>query len=196
MHRLLAPAAVVLALVLTGCGTAGSTGGAGTEPSSPPSSPADAESVAEPGGTDTDAGKVDAEPVSKTYAFTAETVAGEAFDGATLAGKPTVLWFWAPWCPTCRAQIDGVSTLAQANAGSVNVVGVGGLDESAAIGDFAEDVPAQEVVQLSDPDGSVWRHFEITTQSSYVVLDADGTTVASGYLDDDELVDVVADLAG
>ncbi len=107
-----------------------------------------------------------------------------------------MLWFWAPWCPTCRAQIDGVSTLAEANAGTVNVVGVGGLDESAAIGDFADDVPAEEVVQLSDPDGGVWRHFEITTQSSYVVLDADGATVASGYLDDDELVDVVAGLAG
>ena len=32
--------------------------------------------------------------------FTSETVAGEPFDGADLAGKPTVFWFWAPWCPT------------------------------------------------------------------------------------------------
>ncbi len=38
-----------------------------------------------------------------------------------------MLWFWAPWCPTCRAQIPTVSGLGE-YADQVNVVGVGGLD--------------------------------------------------------------------
>jgi hypothetical protein len=30
--------------------------------------------------------------------FAGTTVEGKPFSGASLAGKPTVLWFWAPWC--------------------------------------------------------------------------------------------------
>ncbi len=41
----------------------------------------------------------------------------------------------------------------------------------------------------------MWRRFGVTEQSSYVVLDADGQTVASGFLDDAELADLVARLA-
>ena len=127
--------------------------------------------------------------------FTAETVAGDAFAGADLAGKPTVLWFWAPWCPTCHAQVAGVGDLAETHGSDVNVVGVGALDEREAIEGFAEDV-SPEVTLLADPEGAVWRHFEVTAQSTYVVLDADGTQVAAGYLDDAELADTVADLVG
>jgi hypothetical protein len=35
--------------------------------------------------------------VSELLAFRAETVGGEQFDGAELAGEPTALRFWAPW---------------------------------------------------------------------------------------------------
>lgn len=34
---------------------------------------------------------------SELLAFSAETVRGEPFDGAELAGEPVALWFWAPW---------------------------------------------------------------------------------------------------
>jgi thiol-disulfide isomerase/thioredoxin len=55
--------------------------------------------------------------------FTSVTVGGETFDGRQLAGKPAVLWFWAPWCPTCRAQTPAVSRLAETYRNRVNVVG-------------------------------------------------------------------------
>ncbi|WP_248580824.1 redoxin domain-containing protein [Nocardioides sp. InS609-2] len=128
--------------------------------------------------------------------FSSQTVDGAAFEGSSLAGRPAVLWFWAPWCPTCRRQIAGVSAAADQFADEVAFVGVGSLDDSEAIDDFAADVPAREIAQLADPDGEVWRHFGITEQSTYVVLDAEGRTVTSGYLDDAELLDVVGDLAG
>jgi len=51
-------------------------------------------------------------------------------------------------------------------------------------------------VQLADPEGAVWRHFSVTAQSTYLVLDADGSQVAKGYLDDAELGDMVDRLAG
>lgn len=127
--------------------------------------------------------------------FSSETVGGEAFDGATLAGKPTVFWFWAPWCPTCRAQISGVGELAETYGAEVNVVGVGSLDEREAIEGFAAEV-SPDVTLLADPDGAVWRQFGVTAQSTYLVLDEAGNEQASGYLDDAELVALVEDLAG
>jgi len=127
-------------------------------------------------------------------AFTAETLDGSSFDGETLAGRPAVVWFWAPWCPTCRAQAPGVSRLAEQYDGQVSVVGVGGLADAGDIRDFAEQVDGP--THLIDEDGEVWRHFGVTAQSTYLVLDADGGVVAEGYLDDHVLADKVEGLVG
>jgi len=143
-------------------------------------------------GSRSGAGAVSAGAVS--LKFTGEDIDGAPYDGEQLADKPTVLWFWAPWCPTCRAQAGGVETLAQEYAGRVNVVGVGGLADPADIRDFARQVEGP--MHLVDEDGEIWRHFDVTAQSTYVVLDADGAVVSEGYLDDDALADQVAELVG
>ncbi len=139
---------------------------------------------------DTSATAVDGADLS----FTGETLAGEAFDGAELAGKPAVLWFWAPWCPTCRAQAGGVSALAQKYGDDVNVVGVGGLAAPGDIEEFARTVDGP--THLVDPEGAIWRHFGVTAQSTYLVIDGDGQILADGYLDDPVLAEKVAELAG
>lgn len=128
------------------------------------------------------------------YRFTGTTLDGERFDGARLKGKPAVLWFWAPWCPTCRAQSVTISRLAEQYDGKVEVIGVGGLDSASAIRDLAEQIPY--VTNLVDDRGLVWRHFRVTAQSTYTVIGADGEITSEGYLDDDELTAMVARLAG
>ena len=140
-------------------------------------------------------GQTAAAPVANDLDFTSTTVSGDSFSGMSLAGKPTVLWFWAPWCPTCRGQVDGVSALAEKYADQVQVVGVGSLDDSQAIDDFAAKVSG-DVTMLDDAQGEVWRHFKVTAQSTYLVLDADGKAQATGYLSDDELDKVVASTVG
>lgn len=133
--------------------------------------------------------------VPATLRFRSTTVDGEAFDGAALAGKPVLLWFWAPWCPTCRSQTDQVQALARDYDGKVSVVGVGSLDDAAAIKAFAGDAPG--LTHLSDADGAVFRHFEVVQQSSFVLLDAAGEKVWSvGYGGSDDLADQVAAVAG
>lgn len=126
--------------------------------------------------------------------FRATTVDGSTFDGSSLRGKPTVLWFWAPWCPTCMAQSVNVAALAEKYEDRVAVVGVGGLDSAARIREVATQIP--HVTQLVDDRGQVWRHFRVTAQSTYTVIDAAGEIVSEGYLDDAELDDLVARLDG
>jgi thiol-disulfide isomerase/thioredoxin len=128
------------------------------------------------------------------FDFAGTTVDGSRFEGSSLAGKPAVLWFWSPWCPTCRAQSGNVSDLAQKYDGEVAVVGVGGLDSAEAIDELAARIP--HVIHLSDERGQVWQHFRVTAQSTYTVIDADGEIIVEGYLDDAELNDLVAQLAG
>jgi thiol-disulfide isomerase/thioredoxin len=131
---------------------------------------------------------------SSVYDFTGTTLDGESFDGTQLEGRPAVLWFWAPWCPTCRAQIPNVTQLAEKYDGEVAVVGVGGFDTEDAIRELAEDIP--HVTHLIDDEGKVWSHFGVTAQSTYAVIGADGEIEAEGYLDDQELNDLVEKLAG
>ena len=130
-----------------------------------------------------------------TLDFTGTTVTGEAFEGASLAGRPTLLWFWAPWCPTCRGQIPQVEGIAADHAGELNVIGIGSLDSAEAIAGFADDV--DDVVHLEDVDGELWKRFGVTEQSSFVLLDADGTVVfEAGYGGTDDLDAQVDDVLG
>lgn len=127
--------------------------------------------------------------------FTAQTVDDERFEGAELAGRPALLWFWAPWCPVCRSQVPLVEDLAARYGDDLGVVGVGSLDSAEAIASFADDTSG--ITQLTDPGGELWRRFGIVEQSSFVVLDGAGREVLrSGYANDDGVRDAVDGLMG
>jgi len=187
-------AAVAATLVLAGCA------GPAAEPEaaapSPTSSTAAPTTDPEPSPSAADSSEPTAEPVPATLSFRSTTVEGRPFDGASLAGKPVLLWFWAPWCPTCRSQIDDVQAVARDFAGKVSVVGVGSLsDDADAIKGFAAD--ASGLTHLDDQSGEVFRHFGVVQQSSFVLLDARGEKVWSvGYGGSDDLAEQVAAAAG
>lgn len=177
MRRLVLAAVVPLAVLLGACGQDVATSEG--EPAPAESSPTMSSSTTTP----------------ELLDFTSTTVGGESFEGASLAGRPTVLWFWAPWCPTCRSQIPQVEQLASDHAGALNVIGIGSLDSAEAISDFAGDV--EGVMHLEDVEGELWKRFEVTEQSSFVVLDADGTvTFEAGYGGSDDLDAEVESLLG
>ncbi|WP_162891181.1 redoxin family protein [Aeromicrobium sp. A1-2] len=139
-------------------------------------------------------GASDSGAAAVSFSFTGESLDGATYDGRQLAAKPTVLWFWAPWCPTCRAQAGSVASLAKQYAGQVNIVGVGGLADQDDIRAFARQVVGP--IHLIDEDGEIWRHFGVTAQSTYLIVDAQGRTVSSGFLDNVQLADLVAELVG
>jgi thiol-disulfide isomerase/thioredoxin len=189
--------AAVVVLMLTGCAgpQTGSQGSAAT--SSAPAATASAPSPSpSPTATAAPGRPTPSAPrAPDTLSFRGTTVDGRPFDGASLAGKPVLLWFWAPWCPTCRSQIRQVQEVARDYAGEVAVIGVGSLADAAAIKAFAADVPGP--THLVDESGAIYRHFEVVQQSSFVLLDAEGRTVWSvGYGGSDDLSGQVAVVAG
>ncbi|MCH7230907.1 redoxin domain-containing protein [Glycomyces sp. L485] len=124
--------------------------------------------------------------------FTSTTIDAEPFDGASLEGEPAVLWFWAPWCPTCAAQASGVNAAFESYGDQVNIIGVGGLGIEREMEKFIDRTDTGAIPHLVDESGEVWGHFEVTEQSAFVLIDADGSLVFSGYLDNEGLDERIA----
>ncbi|MGZ4514738.1 MAG: protein disulfide oxidoreductase [Mycobacterium sp.] len=106
--------------------------------------------------------------------FTGTTLSGAAFNGASLQGKPAVLWFWTPWCPFCNAEAPGVSQVAAANPG-VTFVGVAAHSDVAAMRNFVAKYNLK-FTNLNDADGSIWARYNIPWQPAYVFYRADGSS--------------------
>jgi len=126
--------------------------------------------------------------------FTGTTIDGEAFDAAALAGKPALLWFWAPWCATCAAQAGSVTNIQAEYGEKLGVLGVAGMGNNADMHEFVSDLQVNGVRNLDDEAGVLWRKFGITEQSTYVLVDRSGRIVTTGYLDDLELTTKVKSL--
>jgi thiol-disulfide isomerase/thioredoxin len=135
-------------------------------------------------------------PTGPLLAFTATTLDGQAFDGMSLAGKPAVLWFWAPWCPTCLSQAPGVREAVARYSDRVGIVGVAGLDKTEAMPEFVRLAKVQSMTHLADEAGVVWKRFGVTAQSIFVLLDRSGNVTFKGQLSADEVPARVASLLG
>jgi thiol-disulfide isomerase/thioredoxin len=184
------PALLLAVTLLAACGQ--ETGPTGATPTTPATSGAQEPAPTKAGKPAKDDAVA---PVPDTLDFTATTVGGETFEGATLAGRPVLLWFWAPWCPTCRGQVPQVEGLAAEHQGDLAVVGVGSLDSEEAIAEFAGGV--EGLTHLVDTEGALWQRFGVVEQSSFVLLDADGEVAfEAGYGGSDVLGDQVADVVG
>lgn len=122
-----------------------------------------------------------------TFAFTGTTLDGQTFDAAAMAGKPAVLWFWAPWCATCFGQAPSVAEEATEHTGKVNFLGVAGLGKQPEMAEFVRDGEVGNVTHLNDEAGEIWRKFGITEQSHFVMIDRTGAVVHKGWLDSQTL---------
>ncbi len=181
-----------LALALAACaGCSTGSGAASTPPAAPSSGTAsavnNAPSTSTPAPTTsgsagpspsptTSATATSAATVPATLAFRATTVDGTAFAGAELAGKKTVLWFWAPWCTVCARAAAGVKDAATALGPDVRVVGVAGLSTDAAdMRRFVDRGGLQSLTNLADTTGDLYARFGITQQDTFVLIGPDGT---------------------
>ncbi|MER7173965.1 peroxiredoxin family protein [Streptomyces mesophilus] len=177
---------VALMALVAGCGSQEPSAASADSPSATKSSSPANSSTPE-----------DSPQVPETLRFTGTTVDGKSFDAATLAGKPVVLWFWAPWCPKCRAQAAETAKVAEEFTDKAHVLGVAGLDKNDAMRDFVAETGTESFPHLSDENGEVWKRFEVTEQSRYVILDQDGKQVYEGVLPAGEgLADKLTELTG
>jgi thiol-disulfide isomerase/thioredoxin len=139
--------------------------------------------------------KAAAVAVADTLTFTGKTLDGAAFDASVLAGKPALLWFWAPWCATCAGEAQSVNDLRTKYGDRLGILGIAGMGGTAEMHEFVADLGVQNV-NLDDQAGVLWKRFGITQQSTYVLIDRSGAVRTTGYLDDLQLTDKVKTLVG
>ncbi|WP_433307650.1 redoxin domain-containing protein [Actinoplanes sp. CA-030573] len=132
--------------------------------------------------------------IPDTLRFVGKTLDGAGFDATTMAGKPAILWFWAPWCATCASEAQSISDLADEYRGRLGILGIAGLGDNKAMHEFVSDLNVAKVPHLDDQAGKIWKKFKITQQSTYVFLDRSGKIVRTGYLDDLQLTAEVKSL--
>jgi thiol-disulfide isomerase/thioredoxin len=186
--RLIVPALLAVVVVaVAGCGSATYGSAAGKTAGKPAAEPSAGDAV------ESAAGKPVTVPES--LRFTGTTLDGKAFDGASMAGHPVVLWFWAPWCAICAGEAATVSDAAAKYKGSVDFLGVAGMGQEKEEHSFVSDMDVAGITHLSDNAGVVWKRFGITQQSLYVLIDRTGKVVTKGYLDDLQFNERVAKLA-
>jgi thiol-disulfide isomerase/thioredoxin len=175
---------IVTALLAAGTVTLAGCGG---DPAAPPS----AGEPAAPAAAAQEAAAV----VPAILKFQGTTLEGEPFDAASFAGKPTVLWFWAPWCATCFGQAASVSDMQRAHGDKVNLLGIAGLGKLDEMKQFVAEGDVANVKHLNDAAGAVWKKFGIVEQSTYLILDKDGKVLNKSWMDSMEFEGKVAELA-
>ncbi len=181
--------AAAVGLVLAACGGGNRDSAIGPRSSEVPSSaalPTSApETTAQPAGS----GEASVIPAAL---IGATTINGDPFDANILAGRPTVAWFWAPWCVICRGEAPDVADIAARYEGKVNFVGIAGRGETPAMRDFVSDTGTEGITHLDDSSGDIWASYEIYAQPAYAFITDDGRLETYvGSLGGDGLADII-----
>jgi thiol-disulfide isomerase/thioredoxin len=175
--------AAALALSLAACGDGG--GGEDTEAGAQPTA---VDSPAAASDTGEDAPAASGSPAGVT--FEAEKLGGGTLSSASLAGKDTVLWFWAPWCTVCRGEAPNVTAAAAAFEGKVDVIGVAGRGEVSEMEDFVSDTDTGALTHIVDDSGAIWSGYGVAAQPSFAFIDDEGNVeVHVGALGEDGITD-------
>ena len=101
---------------------------------------------------------------------------GEAFALNQLAEapQPTLLWFWAPWCPVCNEEAPAIERLAADGKDDLRVIAIGGRDEAANGPAFVSEHGLKTPTVLFDESMAAWEHYAIVGQPGAVLLDRAG----------------------
>lgn len=192
MRKLTLLLAGSLALAACGGSDGGSADGAATKDAA---TAQPAPSAAAPG-SGAPSGRLKSMP--EQLKFEGTTLDGKPFTGSNLAEQPVVFWFWAPWCPKCQSEGPAVAKVAERYKGRVAFVGIAGLDKSKdQMQKFVTRTGTGGITQLDDRDGDLYKHFKVTSQSSFLFMKRDGSSDrASGPLGEDDLEKHVKALAG
>ncbi|MFF3615970.1 TlpA family protein disulfide reductase [Streptomyces sp. NPDC002580] len=166
---LYAAGAAVAALVLSACGSGGTSGGSGN--------------------SNFVSGKDGISTVAKGSRDTAPDLSGPTVDGKQLdvadyKGKVVVLNVWGSWCPPCRAEAPNFVKVAKETAGQgVQFVGINTRDADTAPAKAFEKEKGVTYPSLYDPTGKLMLRFKKGTLNpqtipSTLIIDRDGKIAA------------------
>lgn len=97
-------------------------------------------------------------------------------------GRPTVVNFFASWCPDCRAELGAFGAISRATRGTVNFVGVDANDTNPGLARRLLAEAGASYPVGTDPNGTVTSTKYVSTHLPVTFfLDAKGRVVGEAY---------------
>ncbi|WP_319582499.1 TlpA disulfide reductase family protein [uncultured Pseudodesulfovibrio sp.] len=93
------------------------------------------------------------------------------------AGKPTMLFFWATWCPSCKQQIPELETLQKNKGEQVNLVALSVDESKGALERYMAKHPMEVPVYWGNQD--LARKFKVEAIPTLVIFDKTGKQIFS-----------------
>ena len=112
--------------------------------------------------------------------FTVEMLDGSKVTLSALQGKPTLLIFWATWCPPCRLELSKLQEhIIDRYGDKINVLPISRGEERAKVEEYISKMGYTFAVGL-DGDQSIYRKYATNYIPRCFVIDAKGKVVYSG----------------
>ena len=109
--------------------------------------------------------------------LTLPTLDGQIVEHHSLLGKPTVVYFFAPWCQVCHLSIGNLENLYQDKQEDINVVAVAlSYDSKNAVAEFVGDKALTFPVLLGTNE--LMGEYRVDAFPTYYVLDSQGRIVS------------------
>lgn len=123
-------------------------------------------------------GVADAAP-STVPPFELVTLSGEAYSRESIAGRPTLLVFWAPWCKVCQRELPSLSDFyRREKPAQLRVVSIGFADTRTNVEAFVKARPDTFVFATAyDEDRWTAQAFNVNATPTSVLVDAHGHIV-------------------
>jgi peroxiredoxin len=179
-HRRFSFVALLLLILLAGCGGSGKSGGA--------------DSFGLIDWPATSAVKSGAEIGNRSPNFRLQTPAGTAVELSAYAGKPTLINFFASWCANCKEEMKDLDTAYQ---GGVQIVGIDYRESGDVVTNLATETGAT-FPMLLDPKTEVSRNgFKVTNLPVTVLIDGDGVIreIVRGPVDAARIQELIASVS-
>ncbi len=112
--------------------------------------------------------------------FTVEMLDGGKVTLSALQGKPTLLIFWATWCPPCRLELSKLQEhIIDPYGDKINVLPISRGEERAKVEGYISKMGYTFAIGL-DGDQSIYRKYATNYIPRCFVIDANGKVLYSG----------------
>jgi peroxiredoxin len=112
--------------------------------------------------------------------FTVEMLDGGKVTLSELQGKPTLLIFWATWCPPCRLELSKLQEhIIDPYGDKINVLPISRGEERAKVEGYISKMGYTFAIGL-DGDQSIYRKYATNYIPRCFVIDANGKVLYSG----------------